>query len=250
MQTIGLRWVLAPAVLFALSAHADTQSQSQASFDRPLTVQDIKAKSADAPGSEIRCTWYADLMVRETGTDTPGPDNATLIPIGRGASKRACKPAPAAGAITLKTEGFGLTGRKGGFLIWDLSDPTGAEPFMVMSAATGRVLFTDATAPALGPRRSVSLAAGVLHLAYTRAYNAPCSLLQDAQACWAKLKAAGVVPSATPALPLVQTSCRIAYKGIAASDPSIIVFKTEVAINAAGKHQTLSRGPMGCLPMP
>ena len=189
-------------------------------------------------------------MVRETGKDTPSPDKATLIPIRQGAAKPACKRRPAAGAIILKTEGFALGPRKGGFLIWVLANPNGAEPFTVMSAVTGRILFTDATSPTLGLRWSARLTAGVLHLAYTRAYNAPCSLLQDARNCWAKLKAVGVVPQATSALSLIQASCRAAYKGITASDPSIVVFNTEVSVDAVGRHQTLSRGQMSCLPLP
>jgi hypothetical protein len=247
VRLIGLA-TCAAAVLLAPSAHAGDASFK--SFDRPLAIQDIKPKSSDAPGSEVVCTWYTDLMVRETGTDTPWPGKASLIPIRQGAAKPACERAPAAGAITLRTEGYALAARKGGFLIWVLSNPNGAEPFTVMSAATGRILFTDATSPTLSSRWNARLTAGVLHLAYTRAYNAPCSLLQDGRRCWASLKVAGVVPKATSALSPIQTSCRAAYNGSTASDPSVVVFNTEVSVSAAGKHKTLSRGQMGCLPLP
>jgi hypothetical protein len=242
LASIGAACALGAALLAPHSAaRADADSRFKAMLDRPASVQTVKAT---ASAGEIVCTWYADAMVRETGTDTPDPDDATLTPIEPGGAKPACKPAPGAGAIKLKTEGSALVGRKGGFLIWDVSDPNGAEPFMVMNAS-GRILFTDATSPTSGLRRAATLQAGVLHLAYTRGYNAPCSLLLDVHGCWAKVTAAGVVPPSTP-----PPSCRAAYKGVGADDPSVVVFTTEVTVDATGKSAVLSRGPMGCLATP
>jgi hypothetical protein len=254
MKTLGTTALTAcalgiAAVLAPLSAHADAESRFKASLDHPASVQTLKPASVDDAVGQIDCTWYADVMVRETGTDTPDPSDAILVPINPGAGKPACKPAPGAGAIKVKTEGFALVGRKGGFLIWDATDPNGAEPFMVMNTG-GKVLFSDATSPTSGLYRAATLTGGVLHLVYTRGYNAPCSLLQDARGCWAKVTAARVVPPATPPLSLVSTACRAAYKGVGADDPSIIVFTTEVTIDAAGKSAVLSRGAMTCLPMP
>ena len=63
----------------AVAAHAQADPEA-ALFDHPVTVQRVPPKSqADAVG-EIRCTYYPDLMVLETGTDTPYPSPATIVP--------------------------------------------------------------------------------------------------------------------------------------------------------------------------
>jgi hypothetical protein len=242
--------LLAAAVLGPPSpARANAENRFAATLDHAVTVQAIRPLTVYDMTTGIDCVWYADLMVRATGTDSPDPDDATLTPIPAGGAKPDCKTAPGAGAITLKTAGFAFVGRKGGFLIWDASDPNGAEGFMVMNTS-GKILFTDALSPNPGLVRTASLDGGVLHLKYTRGYNAACSLMQDAPGCWAKLVAAGAVDASAPPMDKAPASCRGAYKGVDATDPSIVVFTTEVTVDADGASAVVSRGQANCLPQP
>jgi hypothetical protein len=253
LRSIGLAGsaLLAASVLGQPSpARADAASRFAASLDHTVAVQKIRPNTLYdmIPGTD--CTWYADLMVRQTGTASPDPDDATLVPIPSGGKPPGCEPAPGAGAIAVKTAGFAFVGRRGGFLIWDASDPNGAEAFMVMDAGSGKILFSDALSPNPGLARTATLESGVLHLKYTRGYNAACSLVQDTKGCWAKLVAAGAVEASAPPLTQAPASCRAAYKSVDVSDPSVVVFTTEVTVDASGTSTVLSRGPTNCLPQP
>ena len=39
----------------------------------------VSTRTVKAADTEVRCTYYQDLMVREVGTDTPAPNPASLI---------------------------------------------------------------------------------------------------------------------------------------------------------------------------
>ncbi|HEY2177980.1 MAG TPA: hypothetical protein VGH15_05305 [Caulobacteraceae bacterium] len=209
----------------------------------------MKPKSQADPAGQITCTYWADLMVRESGTDTPDPDDAVLVPLSPGQARPACTARRIAGSVALETEGYALDGRKGRFLIWFASDPNGAMAFKVIDARGGRILFEDGVSPALGQSGVASLGPGVLRLRYRRGYNAACSIMKDGRACWSKLVAQGKVSPALP--PLDRTACKVAYKGVAADDPSVILYDVEATIDASGGQSHISpRGPAACLPTP
>ena len=220
------------------------------SLDKPAAVRRVKPKSDADPVGEITCTYHADVMVRESGVDTPEPADATLIALTRGGRKPPCAAGRIAGGIKLKTEGYALVGRKGPFLVWDVSDPNGAMPFMVMLARGGKTLFEDGLTPALGARRSATLQNGVLRLAYRRGFNAPCSLMQNARACWLKIAAADKAPTAMAPLAKAPPSCRAAYRGVAADDPSIVLYDVDLTLDTSGQVKALARGPASCMPQP
>ena len=73
-------------------------------FDKPI--------GADPDVGVQRCTYYADLTVRETQTDSPGTGPTYLLP-GAGKGKRATS---VAGGQKLNTSEQNFVGRKGGFL--------------------------------------------------------------------------------------------------------------------------------------
>jgi len=246
MRALALA-ALAAALLLPSAALAATPDAFAKSLDRPLATKVVKAKG---DVSEITCTWYADSMIRESGTDSPDPDNATLVPIAKGAARPACSATPPAGAITLKTEGYGLEGRRAGFLIWDASDPNGGASFLVLDAKSGKQLFEDAISPTLGLRRSATLQNGVLRLQYTRGYNANCSLVKDAKGCWASLVASGAVPRTIPALTAAPASCVAAYRKTPKDDPSVITYTVDMTLDAAGQATLKSTGAVSCQPMP
>ncbi len=217
------------------------------SLDHPLATKIVRAKGET---SEITCTYYADLMVRETGTDSPEPDDATLVTLPHGAARPACSATAPKGAVKVKTEGYALEGRRGGFLIWDVSDPNGAEPFLVMDAKTGRTLFEDGLSPTLRLRRTASLENGKLRLTYTRGFNAPCSLAAKPKSCWASLVAGGKVAKGMPTLTAPPKSCLAAYRKTPADDPSVVTYPVDLTLDAAGKAQIISFGPVSCQPQP
>lgn len=244
-----MRALLLAGVIAALAwpcAASATPDAFARSLDRPLATKVVKAKG-DA--GQITCTYYADLMVRETGTDSPDPDNATLARIAKSATRPACNATAPAGAVTVKTEGYGLEGRRGAFLIWDATDPNGAIDFLVINPA-GKLLFEDGLSPTLGLSRSATLESGRLRLKYTRGYNADCSIVENPKGCWAHLVAGGKVPKTMPALASAPTSCLAAYRKTERSDPSVVTYLVDLTVDPAGKTQVLSFGPVSCQPQP
>src|SRR5579871_3642789 len=123
MRALALAAAAAALLAFPHPAAAAPDAFAR-SLDRALATKVVKAKGDTG---QITCTYYADLMVRETGTDSPEPDNASLLTLAHGAARPPCGAAAPKGALSLKSEGYFLQGRRGGFLIWDVADPNGAE---------------------------------------------------------------------------------------------------------------------------
>jgi hypothetical protein len=238
------------AMVLGAAGQASAIDREQRLFDPWSAVKTVPAKPADDPLGEITCTYYPGLMVRETGTDTPDTGAATVVAY-TGARPTCSKAAPA-GSVTMKTQDFSLLGRKGPFLVFDAADPNGAVDFLVIAAATGKTLFTDAKSDT-GGITAASLVGGVLHLKYRRGINADCSVLQNGAACWAKLVKAGALPASLAKAPLPVQACTSAYrKGqprAPADDPSIILYDVETTVDLAGKSVVTIRGPVGCEPM-
>jgi len=213
-------------------------------FDTPAKVITIPANGDQ---DAITCTFYADVMVRISGTDTPAPDDAVLL---QHPAAFACAAKPS-GGVELPTEGFDLSGRKGIFLIFEASDPTGASGLIIFDARTGRKLFADGES-------SITLAEdiqGTLRLRYIRAINASCSLLADRDGCWAALLASGQIPRGVFAGPPAKETCAAAYRSAASStvpddDPSMISYAVTLTLDRAGHASVQAAGPVGCDPMP
>jgi hypothetical protein len=240
------------ASLFPIVAQCQDDSAGVAAlFDRPAMVRKVPPKSEADPVGEIMCTYYPDLMVRETGTDTPDPNDTTLLPLTAGGSRPPCDAVHRPHEITLKTEGFSLLGRKGPFLLFSATDPNGAVPFMAIDARSGGVIFTDGTAADRG-FHAVTVRNGVLHLRYTRGFNASCSIMQDAAGCWSKLVAEGKIPHDMAQLFPLPNLCAAAYKAdkAPADDPSVVTYDVEMTLDLAGNAQVLSHGAVGCAAVP
>ncbi|HXQ09569.1 MAG TPA: hypothetical protein VN805_01075 [Caulobacteraceae bacterium] len=245
--------VCVAAVAIAGSAAAATPSREARLFDRPAAIKTLPPKSADDAVGQITCTYYAGLMVRETGTDAPDPGAATVLQVAAAAPRPACGRAASPIAIAMKTDGYSLLGRKGPFLVFEASDPNGAVDFLVISASSGATLFEDGKSDRTG-LRAASLVNGVLRLTYTRGLNATCSVVKDGAACWASLAQAGSIPAALGKAPPPVSVCAAAYrKGprpTPADDPSIILYDVATTVDGAGKTNVTVRGPVTCEPMP
>jgi hypothetical protein len=225
-------------LLISASAYAQTPDQ----FDKPVAVRSVKPKPDDS--TESRCTYFSDLMVRET-QDGPESENAAIVQN----PKATCAADSVPGETLLDTAGMTLDGRRGSYLLFSDLDPHGATGFVIIDAKTGNILLRDAavTHPVL---QDLTLENGSLRLRYRRGVNAPCSLMQDVQKCWSQLVAEKLVPADLPA-PSAQI-CNEAYNRDKAprNNPSIVVYATEVIIDAGGKTKVLSRGAVECESMP
>jgi hypothetical protein len=248
---------LAPAVLISLglatAGHARTADRENALFDHPAHVQTVKPKSDDDPIGEITCTTSADIMIRETGTDTPDPGAASLVRIPAGAKRPVCGHDALAGSLPLKTEGQSLLGRKGGFLVFSDTDPNGAVTFQVLAASDGHQLFADGKTDK--GFTAVGLKGGALRLVYRRGFNASCSMVKDAASCWASLVQQGAVPPQMAKSPPAAKACAAAYakdqpRAAPADDPSIITYALDITVDGSGKVSVISRGAAACEPMP
>jgi hypothetical protein len=239
-------------MLLSVAANAQSdRSRLAAQLDRPVAVRKVAPKSSDDPNGQLVCTFYQDLMIRESGTDTPAPNAAVVLPLPAAQARPACDATHRNNEVALKTEGFSFAGRKDQFLLFSATDPNGAVPFVVIDAGSGRIVFEDGT-PADRGLQGIAVEHGNLHLRYRRAFNAPCSIMQNAATCWSQLIAAGKLPhSMEQSVPSPQL-CAASYKADKAppNDPSIIAYDVETVVDPAGQAQVTPRGPVSCAPVP
>lgn len=240
---------LAVGVLVSVAAQAQDLDRLAAQLDRPVATKTVPAKSDDDPNGQIQCTYYHDFMLRETATDTPDPNDAALIPTVAGAARPGCDAVQHDKQVVLKTEGYSYIGRKERFLLFSDTDPNGAVPFMVLDADSGKAIFDDGT-PADHGIQVVTLEHGALHLVYTRAFNAPCSLLKDPAGCWSRLVAEGRVPR--DATQPSRDVCIASYReeSAPADDPSIVSYAVDTTIDATDQVNVVAHGAIGCAPVP
>lgn len=226
------------ALVMALVLMSDA---ALADFDQPVSIKTVKPPSPSDPVGEVRCTFYPDLMVRETGTDTPGPGRPAILP-----AQAACNGGKS--GTPVKTEGFSFAGRKGPFLLFSATDPNGAVPFFVTTTA-GKELYRNSLIDSL---RTIELDDGQLHITFRRGLNGSCSILKGRQGCWATISREQHLPAAVSKLPPPTQACTAEYaKGkVQADDPSIITYEVDMKLDAAGKTQVISRGALGCVPLP
>jgi hypothetical protein len=219
-------------------------------LDRPLSVQRLPSKSTANAVGELRCSYFKDLLIRETGVDTPAPADASLIPIAAGTANPPCSAAKGESDLALKTASHTLAGRKGPFLFFRQTDPHGPIPFLIINSIDGRIIYNDSD---YGDGfRSISLTRSGLHLHYVRGISGTCSLYKEGPACWAKMMNEGKIPRVmTLAQPSVQL-CGAAYRrsNTPADTPSIVYYDVNVTLEQTGKIHVNSRGQTNCAPMP
>jgi hypothetical protein len=216
-------------------------------FDTPAKVVTIPANGDQ---DAITCTFYADVMIRISGTDTPAPDDAMLLQSPAAPASSACATKPSQG-VELPTEGFDMSGRKSNFLIFEASDPTGASGLIIFDARTGRKLFADGESSIT----VVEDVQGTLRLRYVRAINGSCSLLANRDGCWSALLASGQIPRGVFAGPPTRETCTRTYRpagspAVPDDDPSMISYPVVLTLDSAGHASVQSAGPVGCDPMP
>ncbi len=217
-------------------------------FDPPLAVQRIEGPELTAAQSFER-TSYADFMVRETKTDSAERGPSFLVRQPAGGTRLPCPGRHAASDVPLDEGETAFMGRKGPFLFYEATDTPDVEPFSVWHEPDGKQLYSDVMA-ASGGLQAISIAGGVLHLTYVRAYAGDCSLLKDGAACWAKSMKAGHFTRAVAARPPPATACTAPYRAAQApvGDASVITYEVAMVLTGDGKATVLSRGVVGCAP--
>ncbi|OAH22449.1 hypothetical protein LPC10_00980 [Methylorubrum sp. B1-46] len=232
------------AILAAVSvAPTAAEGWGAARFDPPKTIE----TATDAQGRQITCTVYPDLVIRESDTDTPAPEDAALIPI-RGGPPVACRAVPGPSARRLETGGQRFLGRADGFLVFEDASTNGTMPFAVIDAATGRRLFTDTSTYDGIDRFAVE--GGVLRLGFRRGVQGACSIPQQGAACWARIVREEKLPPPVAALPGPAKACAEAYRvGKAPKDTQSIV-SFPVRLVWTGSLMVEADGPVRCLPTP
>ena len=222
-------------VVFGPTNAANAQS---AVFDKPL--------AADPAVGLQRCTYYPDLTVRETQTDSPATGPAYLLLGAVGSRRAAC----VAGGRKLDVAEQAFVGRKGGFLFFVPTDANGAEPFEVLSVKDGSKLYDDVMVP--DAFKSASVSGEALHLVYTRGYDGSCSLLTGGAACWATMMKEGRFARAISQQAPPLAACHTSYDAPGANEkpsyPSEITYDVDVTIEAGKKAVVNSRGQLGCRP--
>ncbi len=205
-------------------------------FDKPL--------GADPAVGVQRCTYYPDLTVRETQTDSPGTGPTYLLPGGAGGKRATCGP----GGRKLNTSEQAFVGRKGGFLFFVPTDANGAETFVVLSVKDGSKIYDDVMEPEAF--KSASVSGETLRLVYTRGYDGSCSLLTGGGACWATMMKEGKFTKAISERASPVTACQAGYNANGAKDPptstSEITYDVDVTIEPGKKAVVNSRGVLGC----
>ena len=245
LRLVAARGVVLAACLFARPVFAAETTAEEKLFDQPVATQDLDAVGGAHAQEAVRCHWFADLMIRETQTDSPGFGPAYVVYPGPGGARPVCRAKPTARDTKLDMQSEALLGRKGAYLVFELTDSFGAEPFFVLHLPDGRQVYTDQTASGV---EAVAVEGDALRLRYQRGYDAPCSLLTQGVACWRQAMQAGHFARAIASQP--PPDCAAAYKAVPelpASNPSTIVYDVEVRVAPAGRATVVSRGRVGCL---
>ena len=198
-------------------------------------------------GKQITCTTYRDLMVRESDTDTPDPEDATLVPR-RGGAPPPRAPPPGPGGRKQANPRPRVRGPTGGVQGMEQASTNGTVPFAVLDAGTGRTLIRDTTAEA--GIDTFAVADGTLRLGFQRGVQGACSIPKHAAACWARIARDGPLPPAVAALPAPVKACAGSYRaGKAPKDtPSIVSFP--VRLTGTAPPTVEAGGPVRCAPTP
>lgn len=247
LRAIG--WALLAVLVSAGPSRANDTLNRSGMFDPPLRQQVVPAPTGADGSAALTCTYYADVMVLETGSDSPDPGPAYVVPVLRGAPP-ACLARASAHATAMKTDGYGLEGRKSGFLIFSqVGDVPSSPGMLVVHLPDGRTIYSDTVVEhGLSNVRDIALQGDDLHIAYTRSVNGECSLPKDGAACWASLTKAGHLSRAVASQPPPVAACTAAYRKakLPIGSASVLIYDVAIQLTSAGHATVLNRGPLSC----
>ena len=242
--------VLVTTLLGSASAAAQDYYPEQRFFDKPETVVAKDAKDGPHPVVAMRCTYFADMVVRETETDSPAFGPAFLMARLPGTAPPACSGGTGLRETRLNVSSQGLIGRRGGFLFFSSTEAPASEPFEIIRIRDGRSLYKDTRLAE--HMKSVVADGDTLKLTYVRAVDGPCSIPKDGVVCWARIVKQSRFVGAIASQPAPIAACAASYRSSKTEldDPSMVTYDVSLVIGADGKPAILSRGSIGCEPMP
>jgi len=236
-------------------------AQTAIGFDPPVKVIEIISNTMPRSRDDLTCYVYDDVTIRISGADSPSPDDALIVPQPRGAPAECGRSRPK--GMQLTSAGLRFDGRLGGFLVFEVADPSGASYFSVFNVRNGRQLFQDGLFGADGYRGlygiiSVRLNQGILHMRYLRGVNTGCSLLSDRYGCWSQLLSHGKIPRAVFSGPPSVETCKKNYESnqigfmspTPDNDPSIVSYEVALTLDSKGNAGIRPMGTPHCDPMP
>ena len=247
---LGFWILLAACLLLPQPGHADPE-RGAVLLDKPVSVQKIDPQPSPGKPDALTCTYYADLMIRETGTDSPGTGPAYVVHFPAAGKRPQCTAPRVAGDMELKTSNEAMLGRKGQFLFFEMTDAQGASPFEVVRITDGKSVYSDISGPDLSIK-SINVTGDAVIFTYNRGYNASCSIPKDGDKCWKRLVKEGRFNIAIASQPAPIDACKLAYTASKTpdSDTSLITYDVTVSIPPEGKATVLARGKTGCEPGP
>jgi hypothetical protein len=248
-----------------------------APFERALEVRHVaigRAQTVPASNKEVRCFYFAPIMVKEIDEREMGDSQISYIPRKAGEATPACRRAALPGERVLPLNNatvYFLGFAAGTIFLTDADGSNGTLPFSAYDPGADRLRFEDAMK--LGTKfASIAADGDMLRLHYTRAVTGTCSVVADGDACWATLARQTSLPVApAPACragyeqagrALADEACRLRHGNRAAclSDelsrraswdkaPSVIGYGVDVAVPPAGQAaMTPANGPIACWP--
>ncbi|MBV9585955.1 MAG: hypothetical protein JO213_13850 [Alphaproteobacteria bacterium] len=245
-------------------------------FEKAVQTSTVKLGSADTqPPSEkeIRCFYFARLMVKELDEQDIGDTEISYNITGPGQTVPDCAAKPIPGERKLEVEEsyfWGVAADK--LFLIDADGANGTIGFRVYEPQSSRELFHDTIK--LDTRlRDVTQNAGKLHLSYTRAVTGSCSVMTGGETCWRAITRKMQMPESPP------PDCRAGYEAAlrrAAEEacrdeggdkaqcldretkerstgwdaaPSVVSFDVDVTISAKDEAaRTYTGGPVACWP--
>ena len=231
-------------------ASAQDYYPEQRFFDKPEGVVATEATDGPHPQVAMRCTYFADTVIRETQTDSPGFGPAFVMTHQAGSPRPACSASTGLRETKIPVQNQALVGRKGGFLFFSSTEAPASEPFEIIRMRDGKSLYTDTRQAE--HMKSVIADGDTLRLTYVRAVDAPCSIPQDGVVCWARTVKQSKFVRAIASQPAPIDACAASYRSskTPTTDPSMITYDVSLIIAGDEKPTILSRGSIGCEPMP
>jgi len=181
------------AAVFAVIATPVQAADAKAdpAFDKPASVKHVRlgpAQTQPVSYEEIRCSYFAGLMVKEWDEREIGDKEISYVPIQGGAAP-ACRKATLPGEHKLPMDDLTVyfLGYAGGAIF--LTDADGANDtigFYVFDPKTGRKRLTD-TIKLDSKFAGIAAEGDTLRLRYLRAVTGPCSVVTEGAACWTKI---------------------------------------------------------------
>lgn len=168
-----------------------------ASFDKPLSKRTVDlGLSRSGNHGKVTCYVFSKFMVKEVDLGEKGADRLAIVPLTKGIVPRCTRAKGKTEMVINPDEWSGyFKGVKGDLVFFDADDGVnGGVGFAVYDGNNGKKIFEDV---ALGALDFPETQDSKVSARYVRVFDSQCNVLQDEATCWAKIKNAIGLDSAT-----------------------------------------------------